>query len=56
LMVRSQLVTREGKIVVERTVQGNVRFFGGNLRATHNLAGNIAKANQNRSILPKESN
>jgi hypothetical protein len=43
LMVRSQLVTREGKIVVERTVQGNVRFFGGNLRATHNLARNIAK-------------
>jgi hypothetical protein len=43
LMVRSQLVTREGKIVVERTVQGNVRFFGGNLRATHNLARNIAR-------------
>ena len=43
LMVRTQLVTREGKIVLERAVQGNVRFFGGNLRATHNLARNIAK-------------
>jgi len=43
LMVRTQLITRDGKIVVERTVQGNVRFFGGNLRATHNLARNIAK-------------
>ena len=43
LTVRSQLVTRDGKIVLERTVQGNVRFFGGNLRATHNLARNIAK-------------
>jgi hypothetical protein len=43
LTVRSQLLTREGKVVVERTVNGNVRFFGSNLRATHNLAHNIAK-------------
>jgi hypothetical protein len=42
LTVRSQLLTREGKVVVERTVNGNVRFFGSNLRATHNLAHNIA--------------
>ena len=44
LTVRSQLVTRDGSIVLERTVNGNVRFFGSNLRATHNLARNIAKA------------
>src|SRR6202521_1829725 len=44
LTVRSQLVTREGKIVLERTVNGEVRFFGSNMRATHNLARNIAKA------------
>jgi hypothetical protein len=43
LTVRSQLVTRKGRIVLERTVNGNVRFFGSNLRATHNLARNIAK-------------
>ena len=43
LTVRSQLLTREGKVVVERTVNGDVRFFGSNLRATHNLAHNIAK-------------
>ena len=43
LTVRSQLLTRDGKIVLERTVNGNVRFFGSNLRATHNLARNIAK-------------
>jgi hypothetical protein len=43
LTVRSQLLTREGKVVVEHTVNGNVRFFGSNLRATHNLAHNIAK-------------
>ena len=44
LTVRSQLLTREGKVVLERTVNGDVRFFGSNLRATHNLAHNIAKA------------
>jgi hypothetical protein len=44
LTVQSQLITREGKIVLERAVNGNVRFFGSNLRATHNLARNIAKA------------
>jgi hypothetical protein len=43
LTVRSQLFTREGKVVLERTVDGDVRFFGSNLRATHNLAHNIAK-------------
>jgi hypothetical protein len=43
LTVRSQLLTRAGKVVLERTVNGEVRFFGSNLRATHNLARNIAK-------------
>lgn len=44
LKVRSQLCTREGQVVLERVVDGNVRFFGGNLRATHNLAKNVANA------------
>ncbi len=44
LSVRIQLVTREGKIVLDHPVNGSVRFFGSNLRATHNLARNIAKA------------
>ena len=43
LTVRSLLLTREGKVVLERTVNGDVCFFGSNLRATHNLARNIAK-------------
>jgi len=43
LTVRNQLLKREGKVVLERTVNGDVRFFGSNLRATHNLAHNIAK-------------
>lgn len=46
LTVRSQLFTSDGKIVLERTVNGEVRFFGSNLQATHNLARNIAKAIQ----------
>jgi hypothetical protein len=41
--VRSQLVTRDGKIVLDRTVDGKVRFFGSNLRATQNLARNVVK-------------
>ncbi len=44
LTVRTQLLTRHGNVVFARTVGGNVRFFGGNLRATHNLARNVAKA------------
>jgi hypothetical protein len=42
LNVRTQLCTRQGQVVLERVVNGNVRFFGGNLRATHNLARNVA--------------
>ena len=44
LRVRSQLCTREGQVVLERVSDGNVRFFGDNLRATHNLAHNVADA------------
>ena len=44
LKVRSQLCTRDGQVVLERVVDGNVRFFGGNLRATHTLARNVVKA------------
>jgi hypothetical protein len=44
LNVRTQLRTRQGEVVLERVVNGNVRFFGGNLRATHTLAHNVADA------------
>ena len=50
LMVRTQLLTREGEIIVDQTVNGDVRFFGSNLRATHNLARNIAKAIKNANM------
>jgi len=54
LTVRSQLVTREGRIVLESTVNGNVYFFGSNLRATHNLARNIAKTIKQSAWLGSE--
>ncbi len=54
LTVRSQLCARDGHIIVERTVNGNVRFMGSNLRATHNLAHNVAKAIK-QSSLPEPS-
>jgi hypothetical protein len=50
LTVRSQLCTRDGKVVLERTVNGNVRFLGSNLRATHNLARNVAKSIKQSSL------
>lgn len=53
LKVRIQLVTREGHIVLEHVVDGNVRFIGGNLRATHNLAHNVAMTLK-RSLLPEQ--
>lgn len=52
LTVRSQLCTRDGHVVMERVIAGNVRFMGGNLRATHNLARNVAN-NIRRSALPQ---
>jgi len=55
LTVRSQLCTREGTVVLERTVRGNVRFFGSNLRVTHNLARNIAKTIKSSWSEPKEA-
>jgi hypothetical protein len=42
LRVHSQLCNRDGRVVLEWVVDGNVRFLGGNLRATHNLARNVA--------------
>ena len=52
LNVRVQLVTRDGHVVLETAVNGNVRFMGGNLRATHNLAHNVAQTLK-RSTFPE---
>jgi hypothetical protein len=51
LNVRSQLCTRDGHVVLERVVNGDVRFFGSNLRATHNLARNVAKTFEESSAI-----
>ena len=54
LNVRVQLVTRQGQVVHEHVVDGNVRFIGGNLRATHNVAHNVA-ATLKKSPLPEQA-
>jgi hypothetical protein len=52
LNVRSQLFTRDGKLVLEYFIDGNVRFMGSNLHATHVLAHNVA-VTLKRSTLPE---
>jgi hypothetical protein len=54
LTVRSQLCTRDGQILLDRTVRGQVLFIGNNLRATHNLARNVTKTIK-QSPLPAPS-
>lgn len=43
LNVHIQLLTRNGRVVLERVVEGDVRFIGDNLGATHKVANNTAK-------------
>ena len=51
LTVKSQLCTRDGQIVFERTVHGKVLFIGSNLRATRDLARNVAKSIKQSPVL-----
>lgn len=51
LKARIQLYTREGHLVLDNVVEGDVGFSGNNSRATHNLAHNVADTLQ-RSTLP----
>jgi hypothetical protein len=55
ITVNTQLSTPEGKIILERTVHGNVRFMGSNLRATYYLARNIAKTIKKSAPEPPSS-
>jgi len=43
LNIQIQLLTDDGRVVLERNVQGNVRFYGNNLRSTGKVAHNSAK-------------
>jgi hypothetical protein len=52
LKVRCQLLSPEGRVIWERTVDGNVRFFGANLRATHNLAHNVVNSIKQSTLPP----
>lgn len=52
LKVHIQLLTRDGHVVLEHVVAGNVRFLGDNLRATNNVAHNAEKILK-RSPLPQ---
>ena len=54
IKVESSLQTRSGQVVKEDVVNAAVRFFGNNMRVTHNLARNIAK-DVKKSTLPEAS-
>jgi hypothetical protein len=51
LKARIQLYTREGRLVLDNVVEGDVGFTGDNSRAAHNLAHNVA-VTLKRSTLP----
>lgn len=38
-----QVTARDGTVLVDRNVEGKVRFFGGNLRATNDFSKKVAK-------------
>jgi hypothetical protein len=52
LKVRIQLLTGDSHVVLEHTVDGNVRFLGDNLGATNKVAHNAVKTLK-RSLLPQ---
>src|SRR5262249_37766675 len=47
-----RLVTREGRTVADREVEGKVHFLGENLNATGSLAKKVAKMIQQTSLSP----
>jgi hypothetical protein len=51
LKVQIQVLTQNGQVLLERSVEGDVRFIGDNLRATNKVANTTAKLLK-RSTLP----
>jgi hypothetical protein len=43
IFVRMQLVKKDGSQLLDKTVEGKIRFFGENLKATHDLTKGMAK-------------
>lgn len=50
ISVRVQLTTRDSQVKMDKTATGTVRFMGGNLNATQDLAKNIAKLIKESSL------
>ena len=46
ITVHCSFTTRDGQVLLERDVNGKVRFFGANLRATHDFAKKASKVAQ----------
>jgi len=46
ITVHCSFTTSDGQVLLERDVNGKVRFFGGNLRATHDFAKKASKVAQ----------
>jgi len=42
IKIRAQFLDKDGQALLDRDVDGKVRFFGDNLRATYNLSKNVA--------------
>lgn len=42
IKVKMQFTSRDGKVLLEKDIEGKVRFFGENLRATYDLAKKVA--------------
>ena len=47
-----ELASRDGKVLLNRDVEGKVRFFGENLRATYDFAKKVAKLLQQNASSP----
>jgi len=43
IQVRLEFIARDGKVSLEKVVNGKVRFYGENLRATYDLAKKVGK-------------
>ena len=46
ITVHCSFTSRDGQVLLERDVNGKVRFFGGNLRATHDFAKKASRVAQ----------
>ena len=43
IFVRMQLATKDGRLLIDKTVEGKIRFVGENLKATHDLTKGMTK-------------